>query len=86
MKIAAAPSPRGTNNERLIYGVDVPLRTWPDRYLPKKLPGDALRVQRINSRTIPDSRGNTFPVSAPARHRVLGAERTLARTTRNGHS
>jgi hypothetical protein len=28
MKITAAPSPRGTNNERLIYGVDVPLRTW----------------------------------------------------------
>ena len=26
MKTTAAPSPRGTNNERLIYGVDVPLR------------------------------------------------------------
>jgi hypothetical protein len=26
MKIIAAPSPRGTNNERLIYGVDVPLQ------------------------------------------------------------
>ena len=29
MKITAAPNPRGTNNERPIYGVDVPLRTWP---------------------------------------------------------
>ena len=29
MKITAPSSPRGTNNERPIYGVDVPLRTWP---------------------------------------------------------
>ena len=29
MKITVASSPRGTNNERPIYGVDVPLRTWP---------------------------------------------------------